>query len=159
MKFLIMASILLSLNTQAKSSFLTTEELAKVSNFLDNICMDTFCGGEFNWTDAAIACVEESCTFQINVMAWSEGELEISPEDFNKLPAEKKSYKNVELMSAQIETSDLYTDSFEGTQVSTKCVFDLKSSDFNLTYNQKEDLIYMKTLDCVNDLEHLLWGL
>jgi hypothetical protein len=154
-----MASILLSFNIQAKSSFLTPEEFSKVSNFLDNICMDTFCGGEFNWTDAHVSCEKNMCTFKMNVMGWSVGELDITTKEFNNLPIEKRKSQNVELTSAQTEISDLYTDSFEGTQISTKCVFDLKPSDFSISYNQKEDLVYMKTLDCVSDLEHLLWEL
>ncbi|MFT6631314.1 MAG: hypothetical protein ACJAS4_001263 [Bacteriovoracaceae bacterium] len=158
MKRLIITIAFLSFNVQAKP-FLSLEQADKASEYLNYICMDTFCGGDYNWTSAQVSCDEESCTLQMNAMSWYDDELEIGPETFEALPEDLKVDGNIRLTGAQIVDSGLYTDKFEGTQFTTECKFSIKSNNQTLSYAQKEEIVYAETLDCVSDLTHLLDGL
>ena len=148
----------LSFNAQA-NPFLNLEEANKVSEYLNYICMDTFCGGDFNWTSANISCNENSCTLQMDAMSWYDDELEISPEEFEGLSDDRKIDDNIMLTNAQTVYSGIYTDRFQGTQISTECRFSLSSNNHTLSYAQKEDMVYSEVLDCVNDLSNLLYKL
>jgi hypothetical protein len=155
MKLLVITLAFVSFNTQAKP-FLNADEADKVAEYLDYICMDTYCGGDFNWTSPSISCDEESCTLEMNAMSWYDDELEITPEEFNSLPTGKKTDENVKLTSADIVESGLYTDKFEGTQISTECEFTLRAPNQTLTYEQKQEMVYSEAADCANNLSYLL---
>jgi hypothetical protein len=71
MKTLLVAmTFLLSLSLFAGVPVLTDSEGKKIVNYLDEICADTFCGGDINYFPRSFKCDESSCTLKMDAVEY-----------------------------------------------------------------------------------------
>lgn len=159
MKFLIPAIISLSIFNAHATPFLSEMEAQKASDYLDYICMDTYCGGDINWLEPRVSCDDDGCNLDISAMSWYEDELLISPEDFSLLPEESKVSDTASLLSVSLEQSDMYSGEFFGPKVKANCKLEVENANSALTYREKEKAIYYATLDCVDEIQALIFSL
>lgn len=145
MKFLITALTLFSLSSYA-SAELTKSQLSQAAEDLDNICGDTWCEGDFNWSVDELRCdlAKGTCTVDLTLkdtVAWDDEEI---PSEFNQF--------------TQMENFDWDNDTYEKvltyssscTLIDMNSVEDVLSFDGYEVYSQK---LYESVGECTLEVE------
>ena len=142
--------ILLSLSTLAKTDFLSPSQADRVTNYMYNICMDTYCGGDFYFINDKLSCSGSTCEIKMYGQAFSKDDVTFGSDLYELVGKEKK------LENAIIKFHDVETDSDEdGKYLSAgfTCVMpNLPMTD--MSYDEKEELMYdLIVWDCVRAFE------
>lgn len=161
--------ILLTTSYVANAEILTKSERKQISRYLDDICPDTYCGGDINWTSPEVVCNDGYCSVLINATSYYALEPFFSVKHFNTASSDSKKGQGYKLLSAESfmdehheynrETRDYDVTQVQNTRVKAWCRLDLPSSIKTLSYEEKEEAIYDANLDCVDKIEAAIYGL
>lgn len=148
---------------------LTQEQVTAVVNAFDNICGDTFCGGDWNYYAADFACdfSQKSCTMTFDTRPYSETDY-LPMTALDGVQANDREVSGVvsdgsgsTYVGTMIEMVDKGSD---GIWLRSTC--ELKGSfnsydDAMVTtgYVHLNDTLYGQFLDCLSPLETLFWKL
>lgn len=72
MKMLLML-LIFSSSAFAQTSFLSKKEANEINDYLDDICADTYCGGDLNFKPYAIHCRKNSCLVEFGASGAGNG--------------------------------------------------------------------------------------
>lgn len=143
--------LLLSTSAFAQDSFLNSLEAQKINQYMDDICPDTYCGGDILFYTQGLTCNNNSCTLELTGSGYSDFDNTTitSATNTSKVTAE---YSNVfiNFKSMSIGTSD--EDGFEGASFTFSCTMNDLPMDLN--YRAKKDLVYdLVVWGCIRELE------
>lgn len=152
--------LLFTLSTNA-SVFMNSQEAKEASQFLYDICIDTYCGGDFIYERPQITCHEDqTCTLNIQAQGWNEGYPIVDMLKFESAPAAKKEVSGVKLKSVTMERSVVGDEVFMTPELSIECVLDFSKENADVSLEDKIDLTYFKTIeDCIDEAEALIFEL
>lgn len=153
------AIILLSLSFTTNADILTKSEMSKISDYLDNICSDTYCGGDINWTSPKVVCGKSYCSVIIDAASYYSDEPFFTVDHFDNASADLKKGQGYKLLSAESFIDEWDEDENLNTKVTAWCRLDLPSNISSMNYNDKEDAVYYANLDCVDKIEAAIYGL
>ncbi|MCO4755208.1 MAG: hypothetical protein KC478_12055 [Bacteriovoracaceae bacterium] len=157
--FLLVAGISAFAN---KPAYLDKYEQHKAANYLSFICMDTYCGGDINWRGQSIECDSKECVLSMNATSYYADSPVMSIETFKNANNLDKETHSAKLVEIDTETEETYNDKGEAefyttTKLYTECTLDLPYANSNVTYDQKEKLVYFAALNCVDQLQEMIW--
>lgn len=163
-KLMLLAGVFTCLNVMASDLYLDKVQQKEVSEYLSSICMDTYCGGDINWISQKVGCDQAGCYLQMSALSWTKEEPIVSVEDFNKAPQTMKESKVAKLLG--IESIYMYDTNDRGqrevyvtTELDVECALDLPYDMYQSTFDEKVDLVYFATLECVDEVESLVYYL
>ena len=163
-KLMLLAGIFTCLNAMASDLYLDKVQQREVSEYLSSVCMDTYCGGEINWVSPKVGCDQAGCYLQMSAISWIKEEPIVSVEDFNKAPQSMKESKLAKLLG--IESIYKYGENDLGerevyltTELDVECALDLPYGMYQSTFSEKVDLVYYATLECVDEVEAMVYEL
>ena len=65
-------TLFLTLSVSANSDYLSPSEAKSVSDYMYDICMDTYCGGDFLYFNDVMKCHENTCEIEMSAHAYIE---------------------------------------------------------------------------------------
>lgn len=144
-------SLLIMSGAFAQSSYMNPDEARYVNDYLDMICMDTYCGGDLNYYPQGIKCDEDSCVVGYVAYEWYANT--INPYSYKALigTTDEDTQQNVEISYTGLhsKTGD-DDDTLYGMEFSCK----LGDLPKGLDLKQKQDLFYDKIVfSCIDLLE------
>lgn len=145
--------------TKRDDLFLTKAEQAEIAEYLNGICGDTFCGGDFDFKNIGVFC-DKNCSVYYDVSPHAKNDY-FSPDAFYRAPEEYKSEstpkmflklynaKNFNDFTYGVNGELLY---FKNIKITARCI--LKNiQDIQLsTFNEKKDFIYNAQLECTDSI-------
>ena len=151
--------ILLAMTTTAfaQTDFLTTSEASRINRYMDDICPDTYCGGDISFYTHGITCNGDSCSIKISGSGYSEfDEAAIEAAlGTTKVTAE---YSNVTITFDELKAIARDEDGYEGLETSFTCTMNklpMKMTD----YDDKEELFYdFIVWGCIRELESTVYN-
>lgn len=161
MKNLLLTSILVfTANAQsafAQTDFLTEAQAAKVNRYMDDICPDTYCGGDISFYTQGLSCAGNTCTLELTGSGYSDFDnaAVASSANTKKITSE---YKNVAINFGAMEISGVDEDGFEGASFNFSCTMSDLPMDLK-KYGDKEDLVYdLVVWGCIRELESIVYN-
>ena len=156
-KLLSIGILLISLSSFATTTPVLTEgEGTDISNYLSNICPDTYCGGDYNYYPQSLKCDETSCTLSMRVLEYYQGDL---AEADTKL-GQSVTKDNFKVTMVDVSTQEAWSMVAEGealvNAVDFNCVIsNLKNT--NQSIDEKVETFYDYTVwSCVPMIESFL---
>ncbi len=142
-----MRAILLSLtliSSVSNAKILTDDQASNIQQYLDDICGDTFCEGDFNWSFGKPRCEGNQCSILLGAYDFIENDALLNEQY-------RDSYKK-----ALSQIDDLYIDYEEQNAIATEfsklCIFDASSIE-EANMQEKEDFIYEQVSQCIESME------
>jgi hypothetical protein len=160
--FIIIVSFVYSNQSHAstdKAQFLTKKEQAEIAEYLNGICPDTFCGGDYNFTNIGLFC-NDICTIYYDVSPASREDF-FTTEEFFHAPEEYK-FENNRDFYLKLYKPRLFQDHYYGVngellyfrniKITARC--SLKGVPYGqiMTFSAKKELIYDQQLKCVDQM-------
>jgi hypothetical protein len=138
--------------------FLTKSEQAVIAEYLVDNCADSFCGGDYHFSNIGIYC-DEQCTISYDVAAYKE-EHYFTPNQFYSSADELRDF-SLEELSLKLYKPRSFDDHYYGLngeliffinlKVSAKCKLNFEY-DYGLTFAQKRNLIYREQQACAVEI-------
>ncbi|MGI4992362.1 hypothetical protein ACRXCV_07025 [Halobacteriovorax sp. GFR7] len=157
MKSLFTILFLISLSTavSAQSDFLTKQEADKINEYMDDICMDTYCGGDINWYTKGMNCSGDQCTISFKAYTW---ENDAETFDADLLKAIEGKTKNFPRLSSSLKFENYQLESKQRASVNISCtMYGLNNEELTEYDNDKQEYLYMTILEsCVDPVETLI---
>jgi hypothetical protein len=150
-------TILVSASSFAtNSSVLTKSESNEIVNYLNNICPDTYCGGDYNYYPQDIQCDETSCTLTMRIQEYYQGDLS----DVNTKLGESVTKNNYKVTMVDVSTQEAWSLDIEGEALVNAadfiCVIS-KLQKSNQSLSDKTQTFYDYTVsNCVPMIESFL---
>jgi hypothetical protein len=151
--------ILLATSITANAEFLNKAEREQISDYLDNICPDTYCGGDINWTSPKVVCGKKYCSVIIEAASYYSDDPFFTEEYFNNASADTKKGQGYKLFKAETFVDEWDDDQLNNTKVTAWCRLELPENISTMSYQDKEDAVYYANLDCVDKIEAGIYGL
>ena len=151
--------ILLATSIAANADFLNISEREKISYYLDNICPDTYCGGDINWTRPKVVCGKKYCSVIIEAASYYSDDPFFTEEYFNNASADKKKGQGFKLLKAETYVDEWDEEQLDNTKVTAWCRLELPKDISKMSYSDKEDAVYYANLDCVDLIQSAIFGL
>lgn len=157
MKKLIILLALTSTTAFAQTNFLTESEAVKINDYLDDICPDTYCGGDIVFYTHGITCKGNSCTIEMSGQGYSEFDKAATSAAVGTSVVTSE-YKDVVVNFEELEIGRDEEDEYDTLQASFSCT--LKNLPMEMTdYDQKEEMFYDKLVwGCVRELEATVYS-
>ncbi len=145
-------TLFLTLSVSANSDFLSPSEAKSVSDYMYDICMDTYCGGDFLYFNDVMKCHENTCEIEMSAHAYIEEGVTFS----DKLS--ELSNSSVTLNQTVIKYKGIDTDSDEERGKFQNASFTCLMPNLptkSMTLYEKQELIYdLIVFECVNAFEN-----
>lgn len=151
--------LLLALTTSAfaQNDFLTTSEANKVNNYMYDICMDTYCGGDIMFFNNGVECQGSTCTIQYTAQGNSSFDRATSATTSGTTVVTSE-FSNVFVNFGKIEITDDEDSRWENLDINFTCT--LTDLPIDLTsYSKKEDLFYeLVVFGCIRQVESIVYN-
>ena len=136
----------------AGADFLTKLEAESVNSYMDNICPDTYCGGDINFYTTGMKCSGSTCELGLS----AEGHMnDDSILDFELLKSKEGTTEGTGNVLVSFKGTDTDFDSKNGRY--TKALFSCVLKDLptqKMSYSEKEELIYdLVVFECIEKFE------
>lgn len=150
--------LLLTLTTTAfaQSDFLTPAQAQKVNTYMDNICPDTYCGGDISFYTHGLTCNGNSCTLELTGSGSSEFDNASikTAANTSKITSE---FKNVVINFGAMSVFSYDEDGFEDASFKFSCTMNDLPLDIT-DYRAKKDLVYeLVVWGCIRELESTVY--
>jgi hypothetical protein len=144
-------------NFQVLGNDLTKLESQNLSQDLDNICGDTWCEGDFNWSVDNFTCSfeDKTCSVDLTLMEefYFDDEYSITRDEFVTIEAFMSKY-----LDTDIESDSEYA-AITWTQTCTMKGITSKDQviDTSRRWSSYTQDIYERVTDCVTEIEEAYW--
>ena len=158
-------TLISTLSIGANANILNKYEAKRASEYLNDICADTYCGGDIHWNNAEVTCSKKYCSLYIDARSFESTAPFFSVDRFNLADSSKKKGQGFKLLSADIENEEIYNDYghvtgyTDNTIVSSWCRLELEPSLKSKSEEYKIDAVYSSTLDCVDKIQDAIYEL
>lgn len=152
---------LVSFVVETRAEFLDTKEAIAAEEYLNDICIDTFCGGDFNFTNISVRC-DKFCSITYDIAPYYPEYLNLSTFDQASWN-ERNGYGDKvhwKLIKARNFLDYYYGQDdelveFENVKIKAQCqIYKLQDNGMSLT--RKIELLYDKQLKCVSEFSRAL---
>ena len=152
MKYLLL--IIVTSLTFAKADFLSPDKATEVARFLDNICMDTYCGGDINFYSDAMTCDGNVCEVSYRAYGFSKGTFD----EQTMLSLVGTESKRTNTITKFGSVSKVIHDGEKKLEAKFKCVLNnLPTTD--MSEYDKEDLVYeLVVTECIDAFETAVYA-
>lgn len=155
-KYIVILAIFL--NFQALGNDLSQGEANDLATDLDNICGDSWCEGDFNWSVDEFTCSFEKKTCSVDLTLIEEFFFD---EDYGSTREEFRERK--EYVSKVLDVDYESYDDMASIHWRQSCKFENITSK-DMLFDQSgwasySDLVYERVLDCVTEMEEKYWSL
>lgn len=141
----------------AQTNFLTELEAVRADSYMDNICPDTYCGGDIAFYTQGLTCSGNSCTLELTGGGYSEFDNQAVAAAVNTSKVTKE-YKNVVINFGAMSVTGIDEDGFEGANFAFSCTMNDLPMNMN-NYREKQDLIYdLVVWGCIRELETTVYN-
>ncbi|WP_127716884.1 hypothetical protein [Halobacteriovorax sp. HLS] len=147
--------LFISTSFQVFANDLTSTESYDLSTDLDNICGDTWCEGDFNWSVDNFSCdlKNETCTVDLTLIEEFYYDEYTTREEFLTQKKKVETKLNIDIVE------DYEYSSIHWQQTCTITDVKSKESLFDETkYHVFSDMVYYNVLDCVTEIEEAYWS-
>ncbi len=152
---LLLALAILSLNANAQ--LISNPEARSIAQYLDNICPDTYCGGDVIYYVSQMECVEDSCLLDLHFESYEDY---FSFDQLEKLDNFSNQTKNTTVTVKDI--TDIYS-TCDSSTTKTPCL--QITTHFTCQFNKVkrtedlQDYFYTRLLDeCLPSLEDIIYN-
>ncbi len=134
--------------------FLSPDEATDINDYMDDICMDTYCGGDINFYPQGIECSGNKCTISYLAKSWENESDSFDSETLSVLIGKTKKFYSL--------NSGIYFESYEivnGTsELYFSCtMYNLNSNSLADYDNSKQEYMYMTILDsCIDPIQAIV---
>ena len=149
MKYIILV-LLISNATMANNSFLTKTEIKKIETYLDDVCPDTYCGGDLNYSPSNLECDSDSCSLDFTAQGY-QASYEVSA--LGILGREFRSEENEDVFINYVTHKKVESNQM---QMTFSCRFNNLSENADI-YSDKAEMFYVMTIDCISEFESTLF--
>ncbi|MFK8136811.1 MAG: hypothetical protein AB8E15_00495 [Bdellovibrionales bacterium] len=155
--------MVLILPLSINAEILTRAEQKASAEYLNDICGDTFCGGDIDWTSPKVTCSKKYCSLIITANSYEADTPFFSLVDFEAADPKLKQGQGFKLLYANQFSDELYDDygktlgSVKNVEVVSWCRLELKASVKELNSYDKIEAVYDATLDCVDKIESAIY--
>ncbi len=156
MKFLISIITLLSITSaSAQTDFLTKSEADKINGYMDDICMDTYCGGDINFYTQGMSCSGDTCTIKYLAKTWSGSSDSFDADLLKALEGKTKKFYS---LNSELKFENFGPDEDDTASVNISCTMKkLNAKDLAEYDNDKQEYMYMTILEsCIDPIESLI---
>ena len=138
--------------------YLDKNEQQKVAIYLSNICPDTYCGGDTNWRSQSLECSEKECILTMSGTSYEKTTPVMDLDTFKSLSKSEKESGSAKLLALDlIKEIDFNDEPYETTELYTECTLDLPFENEEAIFEDKKEAVYFATLDCVDELQAMIW--
>ena len=151
--------ILLTLSTSAfaQPDFLTPVQAEKVNSYMDDICPDTYCGGDIAFYTHGLTCNGNSCTLEVSGSGHSEFDNDAVEAAINTSKVTSE-YQNVTVNFGTMSVGTVDGDGYESASFAFSCTMNDLPMDIK-NYREKEDLVYdLVVWGCIRELETTVYN-
>lgn len=157
MKGLLSFLLLISLSSavSAQSDFLSKSEANKINEYMDDICMDTYCGGDINWYAQGMNCSGDQCTISFKAYTWKNSADSFDADLLKSLEGKTKQFR---YLSSAIKFENYQLESEQRASVNLSCtLYGLNNEELAEYDNDKQEYLYMTILEsCIDPIESLI---
>lgn len=151
--------VLLVMTTSAfaQTNFLSVHEASRINKYMDEICPDTYCGGDISFYTQGITCNGDRCSIVITGSGKSDFD-ETSIESALRKTVVTAEYSNVTITFDELKASARDEEGYEGLETSFTCTMNKLPMEMT-DYNDKEELFYdFIVWGCVRELESTVYN-
>ncbi|WP_412471915.1 hypothetical protein [Halobacteriovorax sp. RT-1-4] len=157
MKGLLSFLVLISLSTavSAQSDFLSKSEAKDINDYMGDICMDTYCGGDINWYTQGMNCSGDQCTISYEAYTWKDSADSFDADLLKALDGKTKDYRHLN-SSLKFENFQLVRQGRAFVNISCT-MYGLNNETLAEYDNDKQEYLYMTILEsCIDPVESLI---
>ncbi|EPZ49459.1 hypothetical protein M902_1083 [Bacteriovorax sp. BAL6_X] len=147
--------ILLSTAVSAQTDFLSKSEAKEINKYMDDICMDTYCGGEINWYTQGMNCSGDKCTISYKAYTWNNAADSFDADLLKALSGKPKQFRS---LNSSLKFENYQLESKQRASVNITCtLFGLNNEALAEYDNDKQEYLYTTILEsCIDPVESLI---
>lgn len=154
MKILI-SLLLISSQLLAAKLFIPNDRAREITKQINNICADTFCGGDLQFYASSMVCKNNECKMEFSAKGVS---LFHDPKDIGIFYRTRQSFENEDVFVTYRNYSlrDHADFRYNELKINFTCEFTNLKENRKSFYNNYE-MIYSMTLDCIAEFENTIY--
>jgi hypothetical protein len=139
----------------AANPYLTPQEAKAIASHIDDMCPDTYCGGDMQFFIENMTCTENECVMQFNANGVSTFNDPKEMGLFNN-SIRANTNEDISIFFGQYALRAHEDNRYQEMKISFQCIFKNLPSNRSL-FSDNYDMFWSMTLDCIQEFEERIY--